>query len=92
MTKPTIIKPNGDAAGVAPGQMECVQLLTDLLADAKQGKITTCLVVACGPMDFGSAMAGPDAARLNLGLDVAKRTILERTSPPIGGGRSVLHR
>ncbi len=92
MPKPTILKPNGDQAGMSPGQIECIKLLKDALESAENGEITTCMLIACGPVDFGMAMAGPDAARLNLGLDVAKRTILERTSPPVGGGRSILHR
>jgi hypothetical protein len=91
--KPTLIRPDGDpAVSLSPGAIECIKLLEDALDNAKQGEITTCMLIACGPLDFGMAMAGPDAARLNLGLDVAKRTILDRTSPPVGGGRSVLHR
>ena len=93
MRKPTIIKPNGDPADQrSPAQIECIQLLKDALESAENGGITACLLIACGPVDFGIALAGADAPRLNLGLDVAKRTILERTSPPVGGGRSVLHR
>lgn len=91
MPKPTIIRPNGEPV-LSPAQIECIKLLEDALANAKNGDISTCMLIACGPLDFGMAMAGPDAARLNLGLDVAKRTILDRTSPPVGGGRSVLHR
>lgn len=91
MARPTIIKPNGDPI-FSPAQIECIKLLKDALESAERGDVNACLLVACGPLDFGIAIAGADAPRLNLGLDVAKRTILDRTSPPIGGGRSVLHR
>lgn len=91
MAKPTIIKPDGQPV-FSPAQIECIKLLSDTLESAKNGEINACVVVACGAIDFGIAIAGADAPRLNLGLDVAKRTILDRTSPPVGGGRSVLHR
>lgn len=91
MPKPTIIKPDGEAVR-SPAQIECIKLLKDALESAENGEINSCILVACGPLDFGIAIAGADAPRLNLGLDVAKRTILDRTSPPVGGGRSVLHR
>lgn len=63
------------------GNIACVQLLEAVLADAKLGKVTSVAVVSVGPSDFGSAHAGPDAAKLNLGIDVLKREILERISP-----------
>lgn len=91
MPKPTIIKPDGEPT-FSPAQIECIKLLKDALASAENGEVSACLLVACGPLDFGIAIAGADAPRLNLGLDVAKRTILDRTSPHVGGGRSVLHR
>lgn len=88
MAKPTLIKPNGDAAGMSPAQKECISLLEQMLKDAKEGNIWSCVVVACGPNDFGSAMAGSDAPRMMLGLEVAKANIMERVT----GKRSVLHR
>lgn len=91
MARPTIIKPNGEP-NRTPAQVECIKLLKDALESAENGEINSCLLVACGSVDFGIAIAGADAPRLNLGLDVAKRTLLDRTSPPVGGGRSVLHR
>lgn len=91
MKRPTIIRPHGESER-SPAQIECIKLLSDALESAENGEINSCVLVACGPVDFGIAIAGADAPRLNLGLDVAKRTILDRTSPPIGGGRSVLHR
>lgn len=88
MAKPTLIRPNGDAATLRPDQQECIKLLEALLKDAKEGSIWSCVVVACGPNDFGSAMAGADAPRMMLGLEVAKVNILERVT----GKRTVLHR
>lgn len=88
MAKPTLIKPNGDPAGMRPDQQECIKLLEGMLANAKNGDIWSCVVVACGPTDFGSAMAGSDAPRMFLGLEVAKQSIMDRVT----GKRSVLHR
>ena len=85
-----IIKPPGlNMVGteLSAAQRECIKLLEDALDSAKNGDIWSCILVACGPNDFGTAMAGSDAPRLNLGLDAAKATILERVT----GKRSVLH-
>lgn len=86
--KPTLIKPDGTSAGMRPEQLECIKLLEDALDSAKKGEIWSCVFIAAGPNDFGSAMAGPDAARLNLGLDAAKQIIMDRVT----NKRSVLHR
>ena len=88
MAKPTLIKPNGDAAVMGQAQRECIALLEQMLADAKRGDIWSLVVVACGPNDFGSAMAGSDAPRMLLGLEVAKISIMDRVT----GKRTVLHR
>lgn len=88
MAKPTLIKPNGETAGLRDDQKECIKLLEGLLNDAKEGNIWSCVVVACGPNDFGSAMAGSDAPRMLLGLEVAKINIMDRVT----GKRTVLHR
>lgn len=89
MKGPILINPQGDAASsLRPDQQECIKLLGDMLEDAKKGKVWSCLVVACGPSDFGSAMAGADAPRLMLGLEVAKATIIERVT----GKKSVINR
>ena len=92
MKKPTLINPNnGEAVStLSPAQLECIQLLTDVLESAKKGEVTSCIVVACGLNDFGTAMAGSDAPRLNLGLDVAKQSIMQRVTG--AGPRTVLHR
>lgn len=73
---------------MSPAQKECIQLCEDMLKNAQNGEITSMVVVACGPVDFGTAMAGSDAARMNLGLDIAKQVILERATAP--GPRNVL--
>lgn len=88
MTKPTLIRPNGAPAATNPVQQQAVDLLTELLDDAKQGKIWSLVVVACGPGDFGSAMVGTDAPRMMLGLEVAKKNIMDNVT----NQRTVLHR
>jgi hypothetical protein len=88
MAKPTLIKPNGDAAGMRPDQRECIEKLEAVLESAKNGNVWSCCIIACGPGDFGLTIAGADAPRLNLGLDAAKTEIMNR----VLGKRTVLHR
>jgi hypothetical protein len=78
--KPRIITPNIGkfAEPMPPGGDECVTLLEEMLESAKNGDMTWLIVVAGGPADYGTAMAGSNAAQMNLGLDVAKHSILER--------------
>jgi hypothetical protein len=79
--KPILINPNGDAVStLSPAQSECIKLLEDMLDTARKGEIWSLVVVACGPNDFGSAMAGSDAPRMMLGLEVAKGSILQRVT------------
>lgn len=81
-----IIGLDGQKAGqMAPGQQDCIALLEKCLADAKDGKITTIGIVACGPIDFGTAMAGPDAPRLFLGTGVLADTIKAAVMMPRAG-------
>lgn len=90
MKKPILINPNGAAVStLSPAQKECIQLLEDALDSARKGEVWSCVLVACGPSDFGTAMAGSDAPRLNLGLDVAKDLIKGRVT---GGGRDTVLR
>ena len=91
MPKPTLLKPDGGVA-LSPAQQECISLLKQVLASAENGDVTACVVVAVGPGDFGVAMAGSDAPKMYMGCGLAQRTLLERTSPPVGAGRTVLHR
>lgn len=83
MRKPHIITGNGPL--ITPRMMpqggdECVQLLESMLASAKKGEMSWLVVIAGGPNDYGMAMAGSNAAQMNLGIDVAKQTILERVA------------
>ncbi len=73
-------------------EQACVDLLEQVLVDAKAGMVTTVGIISCGPSAFGSAHAGPDAAKLNLGLDVLKRTVLDIVSPPVARGSAILRR
>lgn len=89
MKRPTLITPSGDAAGMSAAQKECIFKLEEALQSAKDGQILALALVAVGPGDFGIAIAGADAPRLNLGLDAAKAEILKRV---LGPARSVIHR
>ncbi len=60
------------------GSEECIELLESMLKSAKNGDMSWLVVVAGGPSDYGVAMAGSNGAQMNLGIDVAKQTILER--------------
>lgn len=90
MKKPTLIRADG-APMLSPAQQDCIEVLEKALASAKAGDINSLVLVAVGPADFGVAFAGSDAPRMNLGLDAAKQTILQRTTGG-GGGRTVIHR
>ena len=81
MKRPSLI--TGQGPLITPRMMpkggeECIDLLESMLASAKKGDMTWLIVVAGGPNDYGSAMAGSNAAQMNLGLDVAKADILGR--------------
>ena len=60
------------------GSEECIELLESMLKSARNGDMSWLVVVAGGPADYGVAMAGSNGAQMNLGIDVAKQTILER--------------
>ncbi len=60
------------------GSEECIELLESMLKSARNGDMSWLVVVAGGPSDYGVAMAGSNGAQMNLGIDVAKQTILER--------------
>ena len=65
--------------GVMPkGGQECVELLESMLASARKGDMTWLVVIAGGPSDYGVAHVGNNAAQMNMGIDVAKQTILSR--------------
>ncbi len=78
---PKIIHGNGPL--ITPRMMpkggdECIELLESMLASARKGDMSWLVVIAGGPNDYGMAMAGNNAAQMNLGIDVAKQSILER--------------
>lgn len=81
MKTPRLITGNGPL--ITPKMMpkggdECVELLESMLASARKGDMSWLVVIAGGPNDYGMAMAGSNAAQMNLGIDVAKQSILER--------------
>jgi hypothetical protein len=81
MSKPRIITGNGPLIlpkNMPSGGEDCVELLEQMLVSAKKGDMSWLVVVAGGPLDYGVAMAGANGAQMNLGIDVAKQTILDR--------------
>ena len=79
--KPDIIDSTQDAA-LNPASLACIDLLMQVLSDAKAGNVTSVAVVACGPNDFGANMAGPNAPAMNMGLDVLKAKIIAGVTQP----------
>jgi hypothetical protein len=59
------------------GGDECIELLESMLESARKGDMTWLVVIAGGPSDYGVAYVGNNAAQMNLGIDVAKETILK---------------
>jgi hypothetical protein len=81
LKKPHIITGNGPL--ITPKMMpsggdDCVELLESMLEAAKRGEMSWIVIIAGGPSDYGMAMAGSNAAQMNLGIDVAKQEILGR--------------
>ena len=78
--KGPLIMPGAYAAtdGFNQGTEDCIRLLEEMLTNARNGDMTWLVVVAGGPADYGVAHAGNNAAQMNLGIDVAKQSILER--------------
>lgn len=79
--KPSIIDETKDEA-LNPASLACIDLLMQVLSDAKAGNVTSVAVVACGPNDFGANMAGPNAPAMNMGLDVLKAKIIAGVTQP----------
>lgn len=73
---------NGHDKLLDPANAQCIALLEQVLASAQSGSITSVAIVACGTTEFGASFAGPDAAKLNLGLDTIKATILNNVTTP----------
>ena len=79
--RPKIITGNGPL--ITPKMMpnggdECAELLEQMATAARNGEMSWCVVIAGGPSDYGVAHVGNNAAQMNLGIDVAKQSILER--------------
>lgn len=79
--KPDILETTSDEA-LNPASLACIDLLMQVLTDAKAGNVTSVAVVACGPSDFGANMAGPNAPAMNMGLDVLKAKIIAGVTQP----------
>jgi hypothetical protein len=79
--KPDILNTTSDEA-LNPASLACIDLLMQVLTDAKAGNVTSVAVVACGPSDFGANMAGPNAPAMNMGLDVLKAKIIGSVTQP----------
>ena len=78
---PRIITGNGPLITpkmIPQGGDECIELLESMLEGAKRGDMTWLVVIAGGPMDYGVAHVGNNAAQMNMGIDVAKQEILSR--------------
>ena len=58
-------------------QKAVVELLKESLAQALEGQITSIAVVVCMKTGYATAMAGRQAADLNMGCDTLKRKILD---------------
>jgi hypothetical protein len=65
-----------------PDSQACVDLLEQVLAQAKNGSVTTVGVVACGPVDFGANIAGPNAQGVYLGIGVLRAKIEAAVQQP----------
>lgn len=81
MTNPRII--TGQGPLILPKTMpaggdECTELLESMLVSARKGDMSWLVVIAGGPNDYGVAHVGNNAAQMNMGIDVAKQTILSR--------------
>lgn len=79
--KPDILNSTSDEA-LNPASLACIDLLLQVLADAKAGNVTSVAVVACGPSDFGANIAGPNAPAMYLGLGVLQSRIVAGVTQP----------
>jgi hypothetical protein len=79
--KPDILETTADEA-LNPASLACIDLLMQVLTDAKAGNVTSVAIVACGPSDFGANMAGTNAPAMNMGLDVLKAKIIAVVTQP----------
>jgi hypothetical protein len=71
-----------ESAIATQAKLACVELLEKVLADAREGNVSSIALVAIGSGGFSPAVAGPNAPELNLGLDACKKIILDRVLTP----------
>lgn len=74
-TGPTII---GAKPKLSEDQVAVIDLVKETLAQALAGHISSIAIVACMPKGYATAMAGRQAADLNMGCDSLKGKILTR--------------
>lgn len=70
-------------AKLTPAQQDCVDILEEVLAEARKGNINTIGIVACMKKGYAHTMCGTNASDLNLGLDSLKQAILARVEKPV---------
>jgi len=61
-------------------QRQCVEVLEEALAEAKQGKVDGVAIVLCMPGGWAPLFGGTRPGDLNLGLDQLKRDILDNVT------------
>ncbi len=69
-----IILPSGP---LTDAQRDCVDKLTEALAEAQKGNIHTVGLVLCMRKGYATTIGGTDAGNLNLGVDSLKRKLLD---------------
>lgn len=70
------------AAALQPHQKACVDLLRSALDQALKGQVNSIAIVLCTPTGVASAVAGPHAADLYVGMDFAKSRLMQAIFPP----------
>ena len=77
MTAPIIL------AKLTPAQQDCVDILEEVLAEARKGNINTLGIIACMKKGYAHTMCGSNASDLNLGLDSLKQAVLKAVEKPV---------
>lgn len=68
---------------LSQANLDCIELLEQVLRDAKAGNVSTVAIVACGPHDFGANIAGPNAQGAYMGLGVLRAKIEAAVTQPV---------
>lgn len=61
-------------------QRQCVEILEEALAEAREGKVDGVAIVLCMPGGWAPLFGGTRPGDLNLGLDQLKRDILDNVT------------